>query len=252
MIIEKEKLKVIIADDRQQLGENAAEAVYNTASKLLGIKEYICIIFAAAPSQNEFLEALLKKPLDWSRVDAFHMDEYIGLSPEAPQAFGTFLKERLFSKVNFRSVYYLNGGAADPAGECSRYAFLLKKYPPDIVCLGVGENTHIAFNDPHVADFTDPKIVKVVNLDEQCRAQQVNDGCFERIEDVPTHALTLTVPALFNANYAFCMVPGANKAPAIYHTLNEEIAEQYPSTILRKHPNAILFLDRDSSALVSE
>ena len=128
---------------------------------------------------------------------------------------------------------------------------LLKKYPCDIVCLGIGENTHLAFNDPHVADFNDQVMVKVVTLDEQCRHQQVNDGCFKTVSEVPTQALTLTIPALFKSNYAFCIVPGEKKAQAVYFTINSEISERYPSTILRKHPEAILYLDNNSSMLIN-
>ncbi|OZA56963.1 MAG: hypothetical protein B7X75_05970 [Sphingobacteriales bacterium 39-40-5] len=122
------------------------------------------------------------------------------------------------------------------------------KYPTDIVCLGIGENTHLAFNDPHVADFNDPLIVKVVDLDQDCRVQQVNDGCFSTIDEVPTHALTITMPALFKSTYAIAIVPGKFKANAIDHTINSEISEKYPSTILRRHDNAILFIDEDSAS----
>lgn len=250
MIQEKEQLEVVIADSRDQLGEIAAEAVFNRINELLLVQESINMIFAAAPSQNEFLQALIQKPIEWSRIVAFHMDEYIGLAEEAPQSFGNFLKERLFSKVQFKNVHYIKGNASNAVKECSRYSELLQEYPADIICLGIGENTHIAFNDPHVADFNDPALVKIVDLDEACRIQQVNDGCFKNIEDVPTYAITLTVPALFNAKYAFCIVPGANKAQAVYHTLKKDVGALYPSTILRKHPNAILYLDKNSSALI--
>lgn len=130
----------------------------------------------------------------------------------------------------------------------SGYARLLTHHPADIVCMGIGENAHIAFNDPHVADFDDPHLVKVVDLDESCRQQQVNDGCFDHIDDVPSYAITLTIPALYSAKSLFCMVPGANKAQAVYHTLHEEITEKYPSTILRRHRDATLFLDLKSAA----
>jgi glucosamine-6-phosphate deaminase len=154
----------------------------------------------------------------------------------------------LFDKVSCREVHYLNGLAENLEEECERYSALLQKYPTDIVCLGIGENTHLAFNDPHVADFNDQKIVKVVDLDEACRLQQVNDGCFNSISEVPTHALTITIPALFKVHYAYAIVPGPLKANAIYHTINSEINETYPSTILRKHDNALLFIDEDSAA----
>lgn len=244
------KLKTIISDTRAELGSKAATMVGNTIRKLLATQKYVNIIFAAAPSQNEFLEGLAKdNNIPWERINAFHMDEYVGLPADAPQGFGNFLKKRIFSKVPFLSVNYLNGLAANIKDECTRYADLLSLNSADVVCMGIGENAHIAFNDPHVADFNDPYLVKVVDLDEACRQQQVNDGCFQNLEQVPTHALTLTVPALMQAENVFCMVPGPTKAQAIFHTLHSEIQELYPSTILRKHSNAVLYLDKDSSSL---
>ena len=246
--ITKEKLQVRIYENRSLLGADAAESVSEKIRELMGSKENVNIIFASAPSQNEFLANLIGKPVNWSRINAFHMDEYVGLDKEASQGFGNFLKEHLFDKVSCREVHYLNGNADNSEDECKRYSALLEKYPADIVCLGIGENTHLAFNDPHVADFNDVKIVKVVDLDADCRIQQVNDGCFEQIEQVPTHALTLTIPALFKAHYAYAVVPGKFKANAIYHTIKSEIGEEHPSTILRKHPNAVLFIDEQGAA----
>src|SRR5690606_31727612 len=191
---------------------------------------------------------LVKKDIDWSRIVAFHMDEYIGLNPDAPQGFANFLKDRIFSKVQVGQVHYMDGNTGNPQGECNRYAALLAKYPVDIVILGIGENTHLAFNDPHVADFNDPLVVKVVDLDPDCRLQQVNDGAFPLIEDVPTHAITITIPALLEAKYAYAIVPGKFKADAIYHTVNSDISEMFPSTILRKKANAVLYIDEDSAA----
>lgn len=248
--IKKDKLKVQISEDRNSMGALAAEAVYKKISFLLIDEPYINIIFAAAPSQNEFLSSLVQKNIDWFRINAFHMDEYIALDSNAPQGFGNFLKSRLFDKVKPRTVNYINGNAVDIKQECERYEALLKQFPPHIVCMGIGENTHIAFNDPHIANFNDEALVKVVDLDIECRQQQVNDGCFSSFDEVPTHALTLTVPALIKASYIFCIVVGERKAKAVYHTINEEITETYPSTILRTHANAILFLDKDSSTLV--
>jgi len=248
--INKDKLNVKIYSGRPELGAAAAEILTDKISELLKTKEYINIIFASAPSQNEFLAELLKKDIEWARINAFHMDEYVGLDKDAPQGFGNFLKDRLFSKVSCREVHYLNGNASDLKEECKRYSDLLIKYPTDIVCLGIGENTHLAFNDPHVADFNDPEIVKVVDLDQDCRAQQVNDGCFKTIDDVPTLALTITMPALFKSTYAYAIVPGKFKANAIYHTLNSDISELYPSTILRRHDHAVLFIDEDSASKI--
>ncbi|MBS1606519.1 MAG: glucosamine-6-phosphate deaminase [Bacteroidetes bacterium] len=232
---------------RAEMGAAAAERVSSRIGQLLKEQATVNMIFAAAPSQNEFLAALLQAPVEWSRIRGFHMDEYIGLRPDAEQGFGNFLRQRLFGKAPFLSVEYIDGNAADPGGECVRYSRLLQRYPVDIVCMGIGENGHIAFNDPPVADFTDPFLVKVVELDGPCRRQQVNDGCFPSLHEVPTHAITLTVPALMAGRYVYCMVPGKLKAEAVYNTVRQEIAEAYPSTILRQHAEAELFLDADSA-----
>ncbi len=240
------KLKVQIYPNRKEMGEAAAALVAKSIRELLAEKEVVNIIFAAAPSQNEFLEALATHEVDWARISGFHMDEYIGLDDQAPQGFGNFLRERIFGKLPFRSVIYLNGNAANIEEECQRYSHALAENPTDIVCMGIGENGHIAFNDPPVADFEDKEIVKIVELDLACRQQQVNDGCFAGLQEVPTHALTLTIPALLRAPQIFCIVPGRSKANAVYNTLHKPQLHQYPSTILRSHPNAILFLDKDS------
>jgi glucosamine-6-phosphate deaminase len=250
MIMQVDNLQISLYENRQQMGEAAAQQVADRIRALLQEREQVNVIFAAAPSQNEFLAALSAQQLDWSRVNAFHMDEYVGLDKNAPQRFGNFLNDRLFAKVPFRTVHYLDGNV--PAeDECRRYAALLKEYPTDITCMGIGENTHIAFNDPYIADYNDPLKVKQIELDLASRQQQVNDGCFKTLEQVPTHALTLTVPALLQAAYVYCMVPGSNKAPAVYHTLHEDISEVHPSTFLRRHPHAVLFLDKDSAAKAS-
>jgi glucosamine-6-phosphate deaminase len=244
-----DKLKVNLFENRQQLGQRAAAIAADVVRELQQKQAVINIIFAAAPSQNEFLDALAKQDgIIWEQINAFHMDEYVGLADDAPQRFGNFLKDRLFDKVPLRTVYYIDGNTANPEQECQRYAALLTEYPADIVCLGIGENCHIAFNDPHVADFNDPVLVKSVGLDLTSREQQVHDDCFTTLDQVPEYALTLTIPALTNAKALFCMVPAAHKAEAIYHTLTDTITEQYPSTILRQHPNTVLFIDQDSAA----
>jgi len=233
-----------------QLGAAAAKALAQTIHDLLQTQPLINIVFAAAPSQNEFLSALLEETIPWHSINAFHMDEYIGLDAASGQTFAGYLKEHLFEKVSCNAVYYMNGNAADLAAECNRYSLLLKNLPVDIVCMGIGENNHIAFNDPPVADFNDPQTVKIVTLDESCRQQQVNDNCFSSLKEVPTRAITLTIPALLNCKHILCMVPGERKAKAVYHTISSAVTEQYPSTILRKHDSVRLFLDKDSSKMI--
>lgn len=243
-----DQLKIKVSSTRTDLGMNAASHVAAKIKSLSTHQPELSIIFAAAPSQNEFLSALIQHTdIDWSRIVGFHMDEYLGLPEHHLQTFRNYLDTHLFNHVPFKTVHYINGNSTDPVHECQRYTSLLNQFPPDIVCLGIGENTHLAFNDPHVADFNDPEMVKVVDLDLACRQQQVNDGCFANLDLVPTHAITLTIPALTRANHLFCIVPGKHKAPAIWHTVNESISPQYPSTILRQHPDAIVFLDQDSA-----
>ena len=245
----KEKLTVKIFPTREAMGTDAAKDTARTINELQQKKDEINMIFAAAPSQQEFMQHLISdKSIDWSRINAFHMDEYIGLKEDAPQGFGNFLKERLFSKAPFKSIHYIDGQAQDPQKECDRYAELLEKYPVDIVCLGIGENGHIAFNDPHVADFKDPKMVKIVELDTACRTQQVNEGQFTQLNLVPTQAITITIPALLKADSMFCMVPAENKTEAVYRTLNGEIDEECPATILRTKEKAVLYLDEASAS----
>ena len=177
------------------------------------------------------------------------MDEYIGINSDAPQAFGNFLRRAIFDKVPFRSVSYLNG-QIEPERACAEYAQRLAEKPVDVVFMGTGENGHIAFNDPHVANFADNQRVKIVDLDEKCRQQQVNDGCFATLNEVPTHAITLTIPTLCQAKRLFCVVPATTKAWAVNQTINGEITEQCPASIMRRHQNATLYIDNHSSELL--
>ncbi len=233
----------------EAMGAEAAREAADRICALLDEKSEINMIFAAAPSQEAFLKALIAdERIDWSRINAFHMDEYIGLPADAPQGFGNFLRKRLFDRVPFKAVYYINGLAEDLDAECARYAALLAEHPTDVVCMGIGENGHIAFNDPHVAEFDDPKWVKVVSLDEMCRQQQVNDKCFEHIDEVPTHALTLTIPTLMRPEWVFCIVPYTGKANAVKATVEGEISEKCPASILRKKEKSCLYLDADSAS----
>ena len=241
-----DKLQVDVHDTRQAMGEAAGTYAAEAIRTYLSEKEEIYIVFAAAPSQNEFLESVSKAPgIDWSRVHALHMDEYIGLPEDAPQGFGNFLRRAIFDKVPFASVEYIY---AEERIEdtCARYTAILERHPVDLVFMGIGENGHIAFNDPGVADFNDPVQIKKVALDDKCRNQQVHDGCFEKLEDVPEYALTLTVPALFRADKLICVVPAPTKADAVRATVCGPITEACPATILRRHKDARMFVDADS------
>lgn len=246
----KGRLKVKRADTRAELGEVAAKDIAEYINILLKEKDEVNIIFASAPSQNEFLAKLITYDIEWNRINAFHMDEYIGIDPEAPQAFGKFLKDRVFSKVTPKSANYINSNAGNPEEECKRYARLLKKMPADIVFLGIGENGHLAFNDPHVAFFDDPKDVKIVDLSPECRAQQINDGCFETLDQVPTHAITITIPELLHVDKLYAIVPSQAKANAIKATCDGPITTQCPASILRTHKDVTLYVDKDSASLV--
>ena len=246
----KDKLTVKCYDSRNEMGKGAAEDAAAKIAELLKSKQELNIIFAAAPSQNEFLAALIAdKRIDWKRINAFHMDEYVGFDIKTKQSFAYFLHEAIFGKVPFKSVNYLNG-ATSPEKECIRYANLLKEHPVDIVCMGIGENGHIAFNDPAFADFNDKQAVKIVALDPVCRQQQVNDKCFPTLDKVPTHAFTLTIPTLVAADYLFCVVPAKTKAEAAERAINGPISENCPASILRTHNHAVMYLDNDSSALL--
>lgn len=241
---------VRVYENRAQLGAAAGREAAGAIRALLASKAQVRIIFAAAPSQNEFLaELAAAQDLDWSRITAFHMDEYTGLPADSPQSFGNFLRKALFDKVRPGTVHYLNPAAGSEA-ECRRYGQLLAEAPIDIVCLGIGENGHLAFNDPPVADFADPLPVKLVVLDDICRRQQVNDGCFRSLKEVPQQALTLTIPVLLSAQWLFCMVPGASKRGAVTRTLHEAVSTACPSTILRGHGDCRMFLDTDSFGAV--
>jgi glucosamine-6-phosphate deaminase len=256
-----DRLAVEIYDTREAMGAAAGAAVAQKMIELLKVQDSVRMIFAAAPSQNEFLDALARAGgIDWSRVTAFHMDDYPGLPDAAPQRFSSFLKARLFDRVQPGRVHYLIPPASPLAGKgalwamgdavadaCDRYAARLSERPIDIVCMGIGENGHIAFNDPPVADFHDPKLVKLVELEEACRLQQVHDGCFDTLEEVPTHALTLTIPALTGARWLYCIVPGPAKREAVTRTLKDPVGTACPATILRRHPQARLYLDRQSA-----
>ena len=250
---EIEKLQIEIHDTRKKMGTAAALHGVQLANLIIAERGEVNVVFAAAPSQIELYEALLASDLDFSKVRCFHMDEYIGLAQNARQRFGNYLDEYLFSKAPWKDVYLIRGYAENPNEECLRYARLLEKFPPDIIFHGIGENGHLAFNDPPVADFNDKKTVKIVDMDEVCRMQQVHDGCFDSIEKVPCSAISLTIPILtWKTRHLVVTVPGSTKVDAVYRTVTSEVDERCPATILRKHDNAVLFLDRTAASRLLE
>jgi len=241
-----EKLKVRVYKDRGQMGEAAAGDVAARMRETLAGRERLRMVFASAPSQNELMEGLVRvQGVDWSRVEAFQMDEYVGLPGTAPQTRQFFLQQRLFSRVKPGTIRLLDGMAQPPA-ECRRYADLVRESPIDIVCLGIGNNGHIALNEPHAADFEDPQTVKVVELDKVSLRQQVQTGVFTRVEDVPRFAMTLTVPALMSGAHIFCVVPGPSKREAVRQALQGPLTPGCPASILRTHPDCALYLELDS------
>lgn len=247
----KDSLQCFIYEDRGKMGQAAARDIIAMIHVMLSQKPVINMMFGAAPSQNEVLAGLLEaQDVDWTRINCFHMDEYIGLSSDAPQGFGNFLREHLFGHKPFRQVNYISPEAKDTEEEAARYEALLREHPIDICVLGVGENGHVAFNDPPVADFNDPRLVKPVKLDSVCRQQQVNDGCFESVDQVPEYAMTVTVPGLMAAKALFCVVPAPAKAQAIARLINGGINESCPASILRLQKSARLYLDPDSGRLL--
>ncbi|MEO1020981.1 MAG: glucosamine-6-phosphate deaminase [Bacteroidota bacterium] len=247
-----DNLSVFVSPNRSGMGKLASDFVAEKVKTAIADTGRARMIFAAAASQTEFLEHFRSRDdIKWEAITAFHMDEYLGLDEQAPQRFGNFLKEHLFNHVPCKQVELIQSSAPDLENEITRYARLLQEEPIDVCCLGIGENGHLAFNDPPVADFDDPVWVKEVELDSICRQQQVNDGAFQHIRQVPKTALTLTIPALLSATTLSAVVPGPTKARAVNDTLTQTLQTRYPSTILRSHPDARLFLDQESSVYLN-
>ena len=246
--LQKDKLKIEIYENTEELGKAAAISVANKLNDAILEKGFANLILATGASQFQFLEHLQMQEIDWKKITVFHLDEYKGMPVTHPASFRKYLKERILDKVQPKKVYYLEGDAADIEAAVAKYEALLKTHPVDVACIGIGENGHIAFNDPPVADFNDPKLVKVVELDEACRKQQLGEGWFPTFEDVPTHALSLTIPAILSSKHISCVVPDERKAEAVFNTINAEISTACPATILRTHADTILFLDKNSSS----
>jgi glucosamine-6-phosphate deaminase len=247
-----DEITLSVFPTRSEMGALAAREAAEYVLNLLNQKQTIRCIFAAAPSQSDFLDRFFAdKRIDFSRIEAFHMDEYIGIPGDDPRSFRSFLKD-YFERVEMKAVHYIDGMAKDPLEECEKYGNKLMAEQVDIVFMGVGENGHIAFNDPAVADFHDSKIMKPVELDLMCRNQQVRDGCFATLDEVPQIALTLTIPTLISADKHFCFIPTKAKAQALADTILGEISERCPATALRHKPGVMMYVDEPCFSILKE
>jgi glucosamine-6-phosphate deaminase len=246
-------LKLEIHPDRRAAGNAAARAAAGELLRLGALRNAFGVIFATGASQLETLDALTSIPgLPWRSVVGFHMDEYIGLDEGHPASFQHYMREKLTGRVGLRRFYEMDGNAADIESFAADYARALAATPPALCLLGIGENGHLAFNDPAEADFSDPKAIKVVTLDDECRQQQVAEGWFASDAEVPRQALTLTIPTLMRIPKLILSVPGSRKAEVIRRTLEEPVSTACPSTILRTHGDATIYLDADSAAELAD
>lgn len=249
MLLKVDNLEVGIYGSEEEMGRNAAKAISEDLCRLLGEKEEVNVMFAAAPSQNTTLAALLNDgKIDWTRINAFHMDEYVGISPDRPQSFRNYLISHIFSKKPFKSINLINADQGDANKVAEEYAALLEEKGIDMIVLGIGETGHIAFNDPPFSRFDEPLGVKVIRLNDISRLQQVHDGCFASMDEVPKEAITVTIPSFMKARILHCIVPRITKADAVKKTLEGPVSESCPATILRTHSNAHLYLNAASAS----
>jgi glucosamine-6-phosphate deaminase len=242
-------LKLEIHPSTKAAGVAAANAIAEHLRQLKTIQKDIAVIFATGASQLETLGFLTSMPdVPWNQIRGFHLDEYIGLDANHPASFRRYLRKNLTERVQMKEFFEIDGSAPDPEAVCREYAQRLRAADPQICLLGFGENGHLAFNDPGEADFNDPKDVKVVNLDHVCRQQQASEGWFKTLQDVPAQAITVTIPALFRVPKLILTVPGKRKAQIVRRVLEEPISPECPATILRTHPDAIVYLDTEAAA----
>ena len=246
-------LKVEVHPSSQAAGAAAARAAGKALIELAQAQDEVGVIFATGASQLETLNELTRIPqLPWGQVIGFHMDEYVDIAADHPASFRRYLRERLSGKVCMKEFFEIDGSAPDPEKTSSDYAAKLRSASPQLCLLGIGENGHLAFNDPPVADFTDPLDAKIVQLDAVCRQQQMAEGWFDSVDHVPERAITLTIPALFRVPTLIVSVPGSRKAKIVRRAFEEPISTSCPATILRTHPNATVYLDAESASELDE
>lgn len=242
-------MKVEIHSDSKAAGIAAARSAADALRKLAETDASVAVIFATGASQMQMLDALTGiESLPWNNVCGFHMDEYIGISADHPASFRRYLRERLTRKVSMNKFYEIDGSAPDPEKTADQYAALLRAADPQLCLLGIGENGHLAFNDPGVADFSDPRDAKIVHLDAACRRQQAAEGWFATADEVADAAITLTIPALLRVPKLIVSVPGRRKAAVIRRAFSEPLSTDCPATILRTHPDTTVYLDPESAA----
>lgn len=246
-----DELSVQVYNSETELAQDVAQTVQKCFQDILEVRETATVIFATGNSQIKFLDVLTGLDgIEWSRIICFHLDEYLGISAEHSSSFRYYLRERLEKKVKPKKFNYIGGDTLQPLMECDRYTQLLRLQGIDLCLLGVGENGHLAFNEPSVADFQDPQMVKLVKLDTVNHQQQVTEGHFPNLESVPKYAFTLTVPTICSANKILCLAPGKRKAKVVEQMLQGDVTKNFPASILRQQPQAILFVDEDSAALL--
>ena len=244
-------LPVRVYASQTDLSQDVARIAQACLREAIAARGSAAAILATGNSQIKFLEELIRLGgVDWSKTTLFHMDEYLGISAVHPASFRHYLRQRVENRVQPRVFHYLEGDALLPMDECDRYTRLLRAQTIDLCCLGIGENGHLAFNDPPVANFEDPRAVSIVKLDEKCRLQQVGEGHFPNLATVPPYALTLTIPTLCSANNVLCIAPEKRKAQAVKDALQGPITTACPASVLRRQSHAMLFVDTDSTSLL--
>jgi glucosamine-6-phosphate deaminase len=249
-IFQVDALSVRVYSQEVEMAQNAAQIAQSYLQERIRYQGAATVILATGNSQIRFLDALIALGgLDWSKITFFHLDEYLGIDAHHPASFRRYLRDRVEKRVQPKQFYYLEGDTLQPLDECDRYTQLLNAQPIDLCCLGIGENGHLAFNDPSVARFDDPYGVKLVKLEESCRQQQVNEGHFPALEAVPQYAFTITIPMLCSAHRILCLAPEKRKASIVQQELQAAITTTIPASILRKQPQATLFLDAESASL---
>lgn len=244
-------MNIIQSKNPSELGTVAGKAAAELIRSVIEEKGFANIILATGTSQFETIRQLIEeKGIDWGKVNMFHLDEYIGLPVSHPASFRKYLKERFLDKVPALNSAVLINGEVNPADECVRLAELITQHPIDVALVGIGENGHLAFNDPP-ADFDTEVPYLVVNLDEPCRKQQFSEGWFASVEDVPRQAISMSVKQICKSTHIICSVPDRRKAQGVKDSLEQAVSNLYPASILQNHPNCSFYLDEESASLLS-